>query len=65
MRRALQASCRRAYHNDTALVRVAKRFDIREPRDWYRLNRATVVKEFPQDKEVCHCCTRPCDMNGQ
>ena len=43
--------CRRAYHNDTTLVRVAKRFEVRVPPGWYRLNRAAVVKEFPQDKD--------------
>merc|ERR1712166_1335708 len=50
--RVLPARCRRAYHNDTTLVRVAERFDISQPTDWYRLNRAAVVKESPHDKEV-------------
>ena len=50
--RVLPARCRRAYHNDVTLVRVAERFDISQPPDWYRLNRAAVVKEFPHDKEV-------------
>ena len=54
--RLLPASCRRAYHNDTSLVRVADRFNIRSPREWHRLNRAAVIKEFTargtRDKEV-------------
>ena len=50
--RVLPARCRRAYHNDTTLVRVAERFEVRVPPDWYRLNRSTVLKEFPHDKEV-------------
>ena len=50
--RVLSARCRRAYHNDAVLVHVAERFDISQPPDWYRLNRAAVVKEFPHDKEV-------------
>merc|ERR1712166_817947 len=50
--RVLPARCRRAYHNDKTWVRVAERFDISQPTDWYRLNRAAVVKEFPHDKEV-------------
>jgi len=50
--RVQPARCRRAYHNDTTLVRVAERFDISQPADWYRLNRAAVLKEFPDDKEV-------------
>merc|ERR1712166_900319 len=50
--RVLPARCRRAYHNDTTLVRVAERFDISQPTDWYRLNRAAVAKEFPHDEEV-------------
>ena len=50
--RVLPGHYRRAYHNDATLVRVAERFDISQPTDWYRLNRAAVVKEFPHDKEV-------------
>ena len=46
------ASFRRAYHNDTVLVRVAERFNISKPRDWYRLNRMAVIKEFSLDEEV-------------
>ena len=58
--RVLPARCRRTYHNDTTLVRVAERFDISQPTDWYRLNRAAVVKEFPHDKEVCRCSKPTC-----
>ena len=56
----LPARCRRAYHNDKTLVRVAERFDISQPPDWYRLNRAAVLKEFPHDKEVCRCSKPTC-----
>ena len=58
--RVLPARCRQAYHNDTTLVRVAERFEVRVPPDWYRLNRAAVIKEFPDDKEVCHCSKPTC-----
>ena len=58
--RVLPARFRRAYHNDVVFVRVVERFDISQPPDWYRLNRAAVVKEFPHDKEVRHCSEPTC-----